>query len=70
MERGVPKKYELEYNIMFLIKNYPGITYSGLVSESPASTSSVWNEVCRLKKMGKIKTVDIKGKKAKGWTTC
>jgi uncharacterized membrane protein len=59
--------YDPEKEILGIIKTNPGVTYIDLVSQSIASTTGIWKMLQQLKTSGKIKSVSIKGRKAKGW---
>lgn len=59
--------YNPEEEILGIINSNPGITYEELIYRTFPSPHTIWETLSKLKRTGKIKSVDIPGKKAKGW---
>ncbi len=56
-----------ENNLVKIIEENPGVGYGELVQLSVLSPTTIWKMLARLRKEGKIESVPVIGRKAKGW---
>jgi uncharacterized membrane protein len=63
------KKFLNKYedNLFKIIEENRGVSYYELVQLSVLSPTTIWKTLARLRKEGKMESVPVIGRKAKGW---